>query len=165
MREHRVAHPVRRTAAGQRRDRVPGEEPDPVGQQGWDVYVTGTPPLDVLLQDTYMKFLAFDVDDPTFDWHTFNFDVDPLRMATMHAILDPVQDDLTAFGDGGGKMIIYQGWGDISESPYRTLQYYAGLRRHKGRRAVEDYARLFMAPGVGHCEIERADVPTLPWFT
>ena len=40
-------------------------------------------------------------------------------------------------------MIIYQGWGDIARSPYRTLQYYLGLRRHHGRRAVEDYARLF----------------------
>jgi feruloyl esterase len=68
-------------------------------------------------------------------------------MTEMHEIIDAVEDDLTAFADVGGKMIIYQGWGDISQSPYRTLQYYLGLRRHQGRRAVEEYARLFMAPG------------------
>jgi feruloyl esterase len=128
-----------------------GELPDPVGGQGWDLYITRTPPLDVVLQDSYLRYLAFDVDDPTFDWHTFNFDLDPPRMATMHAIIDPVQDDLSAFAEAGGKMIIYQGWGDISESPYRTLQYYLGLRRHKGRRPVEEFARLFMAPGMYHC--------------
>jgi hypothetical protein len=72
-------------------------------------------------------------------------------METMHEIIDPVQDDLRAFGDAGGKMIIYQGWGDIAQSPYRTIQYYQGLRRHVGRRPVEDYARLFMAPGMYHC--------------
>jgi feruloyl esterase len=128
-----------------------GEQPDPVGRQGWDFYVTATPPLDVVLQDSYLKFLAFDVDDPTFDWHTFDFDVDPPRMATMHAIIDPVEDDLRSFAEAGGKMIIYQGWGDISVSPFRTLEYYLGLRRHQGRRAVEEFARLFMAPGMYHC--------------
>jgi Tannase and feruloyl esterase len=104
-----------------------------------------------VLQDQYLKYLAFEVDDPTFDWHTFNFDIDSPRMETMHDIIDAVQDNLTAFADAGGKMIIYQGWGDISESPYRTIQYYQGLRRHQGRRTVEDYARLFMAPGMYHC--------------
>ena len=128
-----------------------GELPDPVGRQGWDFYITATSPLAVQLQDQYLRYLAFDPDDPNFDWHTFDFDFDPPRMANTHAILDPVQDDLNAFADAGGKMIIYQGWGDISESPYRTLQYYLGLRRHQGRRAVEDFARLFMAPGMYHC--------------
>ncbi len=66
-------------------------------------------------------------------------------------IIDPVQDDLSAFAGFGGKMIIYQGWGDIAQAPYRTIQYYRGLRRHAGRRQVEDYARLFMAPGMYHC--------------
>jgi feruloyl esterase len=130
-----------------------GELPDPIAADGWDVYVTrdAPPPLDVTLQDQYLRYLAFDVDDPTFDWHTFNFDLDPPRMANMHAIFDPVQNDLTPFAEAGGKMIIYQGWGDIAVSPYRTLQYYLGLRQHRGRRAVEDYARLFMAPGMYHC--------------
>ena len=72
-------------------------------------------------------------------------------MQTMHQIIDPVQDDLSAFAGAGGKMIIYQGWGDIAQSPYRTIDYYVGLRRHAGRRQVEDFARLFMAPGMYHC--------------
>lgn len=128
-----------------------GELPDPVGRQGWDVYITSNPPAGAAFQDQYLKYLAFDVDDPNIDWRTFDFDVDPPRMATMHEIIDPIQGDLTAFADAGGKMIIYQGWGDISQSPYSTLRYYLGLRRHKGRRAVEEYARLFLAPGMYHC--------------
>jgi feruloyl esterase len=124
-----------------------GELPDPVGRQGWDAYITNNPSLDVVLQEQFLKYLAFDVDDPNLDWRRFDFDLDPPRMTEMHEIIDAVEDDLTAFADVGGKMIIYQGWGDISQSPYRTLQYYLGLRRHQGRRAVEEYARLFMAPG------------------
>jgi Tannase and feruloyl esterase len=131
-----------------------GEFPDPDNYNGWDAYITGSdffPALDILLSDQYLRYLAFDPDRPDFDWTTFNFDVDPPAMQTMHEIIDPVQDDLTAFGEAGGKMIIYQGWGDVSQSPYRTIQYYAGLRRHVGRRTVENYARLFMAPGMYHC--------------
>ncbi|HTI38956.1 MAG TPA: tannase/feruloyl esterase family alpha/beta hydrolase [Vicinamibacterales bacterium] len=128
-----------------------GELPDPVGGQGWDAYITNPSPIGVALQDQYLRYLAFEIDDPAFDWHTFNFDLDPPRMTTMHRIFDPVQDDLTGFSNAGGKMIIYQGWADIAVSPYRTLQYYVGLRNHAGRRAVEDYARLFMVPGMYHC--------------
>jgi feruloyl esterase len=131
-----------------------GELPDPDNYNGWDAYITGSdsfPALDILLSDQYLRYLAFDPDRPDFDWTTFNFDLDPAAMETMHEIIDPVQDDLRPFGNAGGKMIIYQGWGDISQSPYRTIQYYQGLRRHTGRRPVEDYARLFMAPGMYHC--------------
>lgn len=130
---------------------VGGELPDPVATNGWDVYMTRAVPLQLTLQDQYLRYLAFEVDDPNFDWRTFNFDTDPQRMETMHQIIDPVQDDLRPFADAGGKMILYQGWGDIAESPYRTIQYYDGLRRHNGRRQVEDFARLFMAPGMYHC--------------
>ncbi len=125
-----------------------GEFPDGTG---WDAYVTAAAPLQLTLQDQYLRYLAFDPDEPNFDWRTFDFDTDPQRMETMHQIIDAVQDDLTPFGDAGGKMIIYQGWGDIAESPYRTIKYYEGLRRHVGRRQVEDFARLFMAPGMYHC--------------
>jgi tannase/feruloyl esterase len=72
-------------------------------------------------------------------------------MKAMHEIIDPVQDDLRPFADAGGKLIITQGWGDIVQSPYRTIRYYEGLRRHVGRRQVEEFARLFMAPGMYHC--------------
>jgi len=131
-----------------------GELPDPDNSNGWDAYIMGSnffPALDIILANQYLRYLAFDPDRPDFDWTTFNFDTDPPAMETMHEIIDPVQDDLRAFGDAGGKMIIYQGWGDIAQSPYRTIQYYQGLRRHVGRRPVEDYARLFMAPGMYHC--------------
>src|SRR5262249_25090755 len=48
-----------------------GETPDPVGKNGWDAYITGAganPPNDLPLQDQFLKYLAFDVDDPNFDW-------------------------------------------------------------------------------------------------
>jgi Tannase and feruloyl esterase len=130
---------------------VGGELPDLLSGQGWDVSITGAMPAHLTIQEQQLRFLAFDIDDPAFDWRTFDFDTDPQRMETMHEVIDAVQDDLTPFADAGGKMIIYQGWGDIAQSPYRTIQYYEGLRRHIGRRRVEDFARLFMQPGVYHC--------------
>src|SRR5262249_30605790 len=104
-----------------------GETPDPKGNQGWDPYIThdGGPPTDLTLQDQFLKYLAFDVDDPNFDWRTFNFFTDPQRMETMHEILDPsYREDLHPFQDAGGKMIIYQGWSDVAITPFRTIEYY-----------------------------------------
>lgn len=132
-----------------------GETPDPVGNNGWDFYITGVgsmPPTDLQLQDQFLKYLAFDVDDPNFDWRTFNFDTDPQRMETMHDILDASYDeDLHNFQDAGGKLIIYQGWSDVAATPFRTIQYYDRLHANQGRRQLEDSARLFMVPGMHHC--------------
>src|SRR5262249_31887163 len=132
-----------------------GETPDPVGKNGWDFYITGvgsTPPTDVALQDQFLKYLAFDVDDPNFDWRTFNFDTDPQRITTMHEILDPsFEENLHNFQEAGGKVIIYQGWSDVVTTPFRTIEYYERLRANQGRRQLENSVRLFMAPGMYHC--------------
>src|SRR5262249_25013716 len=132
-----------------------GETPDPVGKNGWDAFITGigsNPPSDLSLQDQFLQYLAFDVDDPNFDLRAFNFDTDPQRLETMPEILDPsFEENLHNVQDARGKMIIYQGWSDVASTPFRTIAYYDRLRAGQGRRRLENSVRLFMAPGMHHC--------------
>ena len=52
----------------------------------------------------------------------------------------------------GGKLILYHGYSDPLLSPFRTVQFYRKLARsHGGWRAIQKDARLFMVPGMLHC--------------
>jgi len=117
-----------------------------------ETYVVGQggPPLQLTLMDQYFRYLAFDVDIPGYDWRIFDFGADLPLLEPMHQILDPVRGDVSEFAAAGGKLLIYQGWGDVAQSPYRTIEYYQALRRRHGRH-LADHARLFLAPGMYHC--------------
>jgi feruloyl esterase len=53
----------------------------------------------------------------------------------------------------GRKLILYHGYSDGDITPYRTIQYYRALaRRHRGFESLRRNARLFMVPGMAHCE-------------
>ena len=60
--------------------------------------------------------------------------------------------DLSAFRDHGGKAIIWHGWADPLITADGTIDYYTRLQKSMGgpERAAQ-FARLFLAPGVGHC--------------
>lgn len=121
---------------------------------GWDVWLIGFPdfpPLDLVEQDQFLRYLAFRVDDPNFDWTTFNFDTDPLRMRPMGDLLNADDTDLSAFRTAGGKLLLWQGWSDPIISATQTIDYYEALRRAMGRRETGQFARLFLAPAVAHC--------------
>jgi feruloyl esterase len=60
--------------------------------------------------------------------------------------------DLTAFRDHGGKVIIWHGWADQLITPEGTVDYYTRvLEKMGGAKKTSEFARLFLAPGVGHC--------------
>jgi feruloyl esterase len=60
--------------------------------------------------------------------------------------------DLTAFRDRGGKVVIWHGWADQLISSEGTVDYYKRVQeRMGGAKKTSEFARLFMAPGVGHC--------------
>ena len=68
----------------------------------------------------------------------------------MHSSTNP---DLRRFRDRGGKILMLQGWGDTSVIPDNTTDYYeAATRAMGGPAATQDFFRLFMMPGVGHCD-------------
>jgi hypothetical protein len=63
--------------------------------------------------------------------------------------------DLSAFAGHGGKIIFTHGWADQVIPSMDTVNYYNEVLQDPvnggSREAVEDFARLFMVPGMGHC--------------
>lgn len=70
----------------------------------------------------------------------------PLVTATM----SPTNPDIDAFRKRGGKLLMFHGWSDTSLPPRMTLNYLAQVyaRDDSARSDV----RLFMEPGMLHCE-------------
>jgi feruloyl esterase len=65
---------------------------------------------------------------------------------------EPLNPDLGRFRQAGGKLMVYQGWGDWGVTPSQTLMYYAALRRAMGGQEQTDrFARLYMVAGMSHC--------------
>ncbi len=115
--------------------------------------------------------------DPAFDFHNFDFDQDVALLDTsLSGLINSNSPDLSAFRARGGKLLMWQGWTDTTLEPRTAVNYYnsvvavtgAGLhlpgltddpgengRLHAHRRQyleeTQDFARLFMAPGVNHC--------------
>ncbi|MEP7355353.1 MAG: tannase/feruloyl esterase family alpha/beta hydrolase, partial [Acidobacteriota bacterium] len=60
--------------------------------------------------------------------------------------------DLSAFRDLGGKVIIWHGWADQLITTEGTIDYYKRvLQQMGGAEKTGQFARLFLAPGIGHC--------------
>ena len=64
--------------------------------------------------------------------------------------VDAVNPDLRAFEAHGGKLLLYAGWRDTGITPENTVLYYESVREEMGPEQ-DDWMRLFLAPGMGHC--------------
>lgn len=67
-------------------------------------------------------------------------------------ILDPANPDLSAFERRAGKLIMYVGWADAVISPAGAVAYYQDVTRRMGMARTQGFARLFVAPGMQHCQ-------------
>jgi feruloyl esterase len=60
---------------------------------------------------------------------------------------------LHAFLRQGRRIILYHGFSDDQASPYRSIAFYKALAALEGGYAsLQEHARLFMVPGMGHCK-------------
>jgi feruloyl esterase len=89
--------------------------------------------------------------DPNWDPRTFDLDRD-LRLADekVGVITNAINPDLRAFKARGGKLLLYHGWNDGAISAGNTIDYYTSVLEKMGRDQ-QDWLRLFMVPGMGHC--------------
>ena len=68
------------------------------------------------------------------------------------AVIGTDNADLSAFRDRGGKAIVWHGWADQLISAHGTVDYYERVVDEMGGlEDAQEFIRLFMAPGVGHC--------------
>ena len=89
---------------------------------------------------------------PDFDIFRFDFERDPARMDA-YAWMYNTADDATLkdYRARGGKLLIAHGMADPIFSPNESIDYYQRLSASHGSSSG-DFARLFLIPGMGHCQ-------------
>jgi pimeloyl-ACP methyl ester carboxylesterase len=94
--------------------------------------------------------------NPQFDWRTLSesdFEGDfKASQQKLHDLIGTDDPKLDAFRRRGGKMIVWHGEADTLIFPRGTVNYFERvIAATGGQRQVDQFARLFLAPGVGHC--------------
>jgi feruloyl esterase len=104
------------------------------------------------LADSFFKFMAFDpAPGPNWDYHTFDFDVDPQRLTAIGLRIDATIPDLSAVRARGGKIVHYHGWADPGVTPKMSVNYYEAAMKSMGEKETKDFYRFFPVPGMFHC--------------
>lgn len=90
--------------------------------------------------------------DPQWDWRQVDFVRDLAFADRELAFMNATATDLSPFARRGGKLILYAGWADPIVPPGDTVAYYEAVTKTMGGAAkTAEFARLFVAPGMGHC--------------
>lgn len=114
------------------------------GETGWGL-VSGTPDQ---LSVTAVQIAH---GDASWDPKTFDLAKDlQLTMEKVGSAVNAIDPDLHAFKAHGGKLLLYHGWSDGLISPGNTVNYFDAVNKAMGKQ--DDFVRLFMLPGVGHCQ-------------
>jgi feruloyl esterase len=89
--------------------------------------------------------------DPAWDPKSFDLERDlALAIEKVGFATNAVDPDLRAFKARGGKLLLYHGWNDGLISAGNTVDYFESVHAKMGR-GQDDWLRLFMVPGMGHC--------------
>jgi feruloyl esterase len=129
---------------------TPGAE---TGSGGWTGWITGaTPNAAAQFFFSTQAFKNMVYDDPKWDFKTFDLERDgKLANEKLGLVLNATDPNLKAFSARGGKLIMYHGWNDQLITPLNTVNYYNSVTRTLGMAETDEFARLFMAPGMLHC--------------
>jgi feruloyl esterase len=137
---------------------MPGSEavttaPNGTATSGWVGAIVpaqpGARPADFNLAEGVMRYLILDPPQPNYDAMTFDYDRATALVGRWSRQADAKQSDLSAFRQSGGKLIITYGWADQILQPMMGVTYYEQVLASNPN--AQEFARLFMMPGVAHC--------------
>lgn len=117
-------------------DSPPASPPAPTNGRAWQYSGGG-------VQYLYAR-------DGSFDLRAYDPDKFRARVQQMSALLDSTNPDLAEFRSRGGKLIVLEHMADYAQSPYAGIEYYESVVKKMGQGAVDDFVRLYAAPGVDH---------------
>ena len=119
----------------------------PGSELGWNA-IAGPQPFG--LPADFFKYFVYD--NAEWDYRRVDFDKDVTALDSKYAAMfNAVDPDLSAFKGRGGKLIMYHGWNDQLIQPGNSINYYNSVTKKMGAKETDDFARLFMAPGMMHC--------------
>jgi Tannase and feruloyl esterase len=125
----------------------PGLEPGT--ERDWRLMVGGPKPG--AISNGFFQYMVFD--NPKWDFRTFNVDRDT-RFADkkLGSIVNAIDPNLEAFEARGGKLVMYHGWADQLIASENSINYYNSVvNKMGGLKKTQQFARLFMVPGMKHC--------------
>ena len=132
---------------------IPCKLPDFGSAEPWAAYF-GAPVL-FTRQDSYMKY--FVANDANYDSLTFSF-LDQKSINKVAKVIkkygaDGTTANIKSFVSKGHKLLMYHGWSDPAFSPFVSVNYFNSVQQILGSgRATTDSVRLFMVPGMHHCQ-------------
>lgn len=110
----------------------------------------------------------FVLKEPDFDLASMNYETFPeifnLSIAEWHTRIGTSDPDLSPFQQAGGKLVSWHGFADSLIGGNGTVQYRVDVQDTLGGPdKVDEFYRLFMAPGVEHCGGGYGATPTDPF--
>ncbi len=121
----------------------------PGSEMGWGTQAGANPFTPGLDEFKYVVFK-----NPDWDYKTMNFDSDvATAVKADNNMMNAMDPNLKPYFDRGGKIFQYHGWADQQMTPGNSPKYYKSvLAKLGGANKVMDNYRLFMVPGMGHCQ-------------
>ncbi len=122
---------------------------------GWNAWVVGRedgfgpgrPSLQFAMGMELFKYIVFD--DRDWDYTAYDFSNWQEDIRRTARLLDATDADLSHFNVSNGKIIYWTGWSDAALTANGIVEYFEQVQEKT--RSAEDFTRLFMLPGVGHC--------------
>ncbi len=133
---------------------LPGGEIGPLGWQIWIVqndFTALKPTLQYAFTAAFFQHVAL----APKSFRDLDFATRQVQLPAVSGIR--LDRPLAAYQARGGKLLLWHGWNDPVLSPLGTVELFDDIGTELGPVTRDDFARLYMMPGVYHC----ADEPSL----